>query len=71
MNDAPDGPNQSKAGKKANLPLILALAGVLISMLSESIKEETTSYAVFALGIACTICALLFVIFRRKKAPSS
>jgi hypothetical protein len=63
--------NQPKAGKKANIPLILALGGVLISMFSESIKDETASYAVFALGVGCTILALLYVIFARKKAPAN
>ena len=40
MSDSSKGNIQPKAGKKANIPLILALGGVLISMFSESIKDE-------------------------------
>lgn len=71
VSEASKGPGQLKPGKRANVPLILALAGVLISMLSEGIKDQTTSYAVFALGVGCTIFALLYIIFRRKKSPVS
>jgi hypothetical protein len=71
MSDPSKGNIQPKVRKKANIPLILALGGVLISMFSESIKDETASYAVFALGVGCTILALLYVIFARKKAPAN
>jgi hypothetical protein len=71
MSDSSKGNIQPKAGKKANIPLILALGGVLISMFSESIKDDTASYAVFALGVGGTILALLYVAFVRKKAPAS
>ena len=56
-------PDQAKPGKKANIPLLLALGGVAISMISESIKDEATSYAAFALGVGCTMLALLYMIF--------
>jgi 1,4-dihydroxy-2-naphthoate octaprenyltransferase len=70
MNDSSLRNDQPKTRKKPNVPLILAFAGVAISMLSESVKNETASYAVFALGVGCTILAILYTIFVRKKAPT-
>ncbi len=70
VSEAPKGPGPSKPGKKANAPLMLALAGVLISMLSEGVQDQTASHAVFALGVGCTICALLYIIVKRKNSPA-
>lgn len=71
MIDASNRPGPSKPGKKANIPLILAVAGVALGLLGENVKDETASYAVFALGVGCTILAILSVIFWRKNSPES
>jgi hypothetical protein len=46
--------------------LLLAFAGVAVSIASESIGNETASYAVFVAGVGCTILAILYTIIFRK-----
>jgi hypothetical protein len=59
-------PGPARPGRKANLPLLLAVGGVAISMASESIGNETASYAVFTAGVGCTILAILYTIVNRN-----
>ena len=65
-NDPSNWAGPARPGKKANIPLLLAFAGVAVSMASESIGNETASYAVFAAGVGCTILAILYMIIFRK-----
>lgn len=66
FNETSNGPRPARPGRKANIPLLLALAGVAISMASESIGNESAAYAMFAAGVGCTILAILYTLLFRK-----